>query len=99
MVKRLCVMALAAGLLSACSGKPDKVWIVVDLVDPNGRPAQMSFDNPAVPDMTLADCEGALSSAVPTLLQGIESKPDMKGSKYISAKCVQSGEDPIKPKS
>jgi hypothetical protein len=86
-------------LLMACSGKSEKVWIVVDLIAPNGQPAQMAFNNPAVPDMTMAGCEGSLQAAMPALLQGIGSKPESAGSKYVSAKCVQSAEDPIKPKS
>jgi hypothetical protein len=98
MLKRFGVVAIIAACVVGCSEKPEKVWIVVDLLGADGRPAQMSFDNPAVPDMTLTDCEGALASAVPTLMQGIESRPETKGSQYVSAKCVQSAEDPIKPK-
>ncbi|MCD7111814.1 hypothetical protein LRX75_22565 [Rhizobium sp. DKSPLA3] len=90
-------LVLVAGL-AACSDKPEKVWIVVDLIDPAGRPAQMAFDNPRVPDMTMQDCEGALASAVPTLMEGINSRPESRGSRYVSAKCVPSATDPIKPK-
>ncbi|GAA3075690.1 hypothetical protein GCM10010520_23470 [Rhizobium viscosum] len=91
-----CGAILVAALLAACSGKSDKVWIVVDFTDASGRPAQMAFDNPSVPDMTLADCEGALPSAGPTLMQGILTHSP--GAKFVAAKCVQSAEDPIKPK-
>ncbi|MBB3967185.1 hypothetical protein [Rhizobium metallidurans] len=91
-----CGAILVAAMLAACSGKSDKVWIVVDFTDASGRPAQMAFDNPSVPDMTLADCEGSLSSAGPTLMQGILTHSP--GAKFGTAKCVQSAEDPIKPK-
>lgn len=96
---RMCLaVAVLATALSGCSDDNAKVWIVVDLQTPAGKPAQMAFDNPSVPDMTLADCEQSLQAAVPTLMQGIESRPESKGSRYVSAKCIESAEDPIKPK-
>ncbi len=86
---------LVAAVLASC-GKSEKVWIVVDLTEANGRPAQMAFDNPAVPDMTLADCQQALPAAQATLMQGILRQSP--GAKFVAAKCVESSEDPIKPK-
>lgn len=56
----------------------------------------MAFDNPAVPDMTLADCQEALRAAQATLVQGIMRQSP--GAKLVAAKCVQSAEYPIKPK-
>ncbi|WP_333630729.1 hypothetical protein [Agrobacterium cavarae] len=56
----------------------------------------MAFDNPAVPDMTLADCQQALPAAQATLMQGILRQSP--GAKFVAAKCVESSEDPIKPK-
>lgn len=91
-----CGAILVAALLAACSGKSEKIWIVVDFTDASGRPTRMAFDNPSVPDMTLADCEGALPSAGPTLIQGILTHSP--GAKFNVAKCVQSAEDPIEPK-
>lgn len=93
----LVVTALAAAL-SGCSDDNTKTWIVVDLQTPQGRHSQMSFNNPSVPAMTLAECEQSLEVAIPTLMQSIESQPETKGSRFVSAKCVASAEDPIKPK-
>jgi hypothetical protein len=93
------IFALAACMMAACSAASaaEKAWIVVDLQMPDGTSAQMAFDNPAVPDMTLKDCEGALESATPTLMEHISKQPATKGAKMLSAKCVWSATDPIKP--
>ena len=93
------VWLLAAGVLLAGCSDPDPVWIVVDFKRPDGTNGQMAFNNPAVPDMTLEDCKGSLQDALPTLMQGIENQPQTKGSVFLNATCIQSAEDPIKPKS
>lgn len=64
---------------------------------PDGKSAQMAFDNPAVPDMTLKDCEGSLQSATPPLIGHISQQPATTGAKMVSAKCVWSATDPVKP--
>ncbi|MGI6852063.1 hypothetical protein [Mesorhizobium sp. 1B3] len=52
-------------LSAACSAAlaDEKAWIVVDLERPDGKSVQRAFDNPAVPDMTLKECEDSLQSA------------------------------------
>ena len=42
--------------LAAYAQGAKKVWMVVEFTSGNGAPGQMSFDNPAVPDATMADC-------------------------------------------
>lgn len=82
--------------VSGCSDDPS-AWIVVELKLVNGKTAQMAFRNPAVPDITLEECDKTLQRALPTLMQGIDSMPETKGSRLVSAKCVSSVEDPLKP--
>jgi hypothetical protein len=80
-----------------CTDNPN-VWIVVDLKMSDGKTAQMAFRNPAIPDLTLDECERTLEKALPSLMEGIESVPETKGSRLVSAKCVVSIKDPLKPK-
>ena len=82
---------------SGCSDDPN-AWIVVELKLVNGKTAQMAFRNPAVPDITLEECRKTLKGALPTLMQGVDSVPETIGSSLVSAKCVSSVEDPLKPK-
>jgi hypothetical protein len=71
---------------------------VVELKLVKGETAQMAFRNAAVPNITLEECSKTLQEALPTLMQGIDSAPKTKGSRLVSAKCVLSVEDPLKPK-
>ncbi len=80
-------------VLTGCDGD-NKIWIVVDLKMPNGKAAQMSFDDPSLADVDLQTCEQALKGDVPILMQEIDGMPETKGSQFISARCVQSDESP-----
>jgi hypothetical protein len=85
-------------VVAFAGGKTEPVWIVVELKLANGTPSQMSFNNPAVPDMTLAECETALPDAMPTLVSHIASIPQLADAKVVGARCVVSADDPIKPR-
>jgi hypothetical protein len=99
MIKFVGLAIAASAILMAGCSKDETAWVVVELIRPDGTKAQMVFNNPSVPDMTLAECESSLEGAVPTLKEGIESKPETRGSQWVSAKCVMSIGDPIEPKS
>lgn len=93
---------LASAVFLASSGceqaEQKQAWIVVHLVTPDGQPAQVAFNNPDAPDMTLAECKSTLEAALPTLLKGLEGKPETRGGKMRKVSCVMSVEDPSKPK-
>ncbi len=88
-------LQLAAVLvaLTGCTGD-NKIWIVVDVKMPNGKAAQMSFDDPSLADVDLQTCEQFLKNAVPILMQEIDGMPETKGSQFVSSRCVQSEESP-----
>ena len=65
-------------LASACSQR-EQAWIVVDMEMPDGEPAQMAFNNPAVPDMTLAECRSSLDEARPNLEAAVAANPGCAG--------------------
>ena len=79
--------------LTGCNGD-NKIWIVVDLKMPNGKAAQMRFDDPSLADVDLQTCEQGLKGAVPILMQEIDGMPETKGSQFVSAGCMQSEESP-----
>lgn len=80
----------------ASAGPADKVWIVVDLQLPNGKPAKMSFDNPSVPDMTLDECEGSKAQALAALSEHVKAATGSAATVILGATCVVSAVDPIK---
>ncbi len=93
---------LASTVFLAFSGcekaEREQAWIVVDLARPDGQPAQVAFNNPDAPNMTLAECKSTLQDALPTLLKGLESKSETRGATMRRVACVMSVGDPIKPK-
>ena len=90
--------ALALAFAGCREAEPEQAWIVVDLVRPDGQPAQVAFNNPDAPDMTLAECKSTLQEALPTLLNGLESKSETRGGRMRKVSCVMSVEDPSKLK-
>jgi hypothetical protein len=90
------VFAFLFGVTS-CS-KANKVWIVVHLQMTDGTTSEMSFDNPAVPDITLQECKDSLDTARPTLLDHIGKVPRFARAVFVSSECVESAVDPIEPK-
>jgi hypothetical protein len=84
---------------TAAWGGPERAWIVLDMEMPNGQPAQMAFNNPNLPDMTLAECKSSLNAAMPSLKAAVDAEPRLRGNRIKSANCVMSVDDPIKPKS
>ncbi len=78
----------------------EKAWIVVDLLLPDGKTVLMTFltDDPPAAPMTLDDCEGALESSTPSLMEHIRRQPMTAGAGLKGARCVWSADDPIKPR-
>jgi hypothetical protein len=94
--RHLRILQLAAILvaLTGCPGD-DKIWIVVDIKMPNGKAAQMSFNDPSLADVDLQTCEQSLKGAAPILMQEIDGMPATRGSRFVAAKCVQSDQNPV----
>jgi hypothetical protein len=84
--------------LSACATSKEKIWIVVSLKMSDGKSAEMTFDNPSVPDITLEECKIHLPKAIPTIMNFVRKEPKLVNASLKSARCVQSIDDPIKPK-
>lgn len=76
----------------------EKVWMVADFADKNGRPAQMSFNNPSLPNLTLKECQGAIENARPFLTENIRSVTGFPAASITKIECVASASDPIKPR-
>lgn len=84
----------------ALEAETKKAWIVVDLMLPDGKTVLMTFltyDSPAAP-MSLDDCEGALESTKPSLMDHILRQPMTAGARLMAARCVWSADDPIRPR-
>ena len=75
----------------------EKAWIVLEFIMPDGKPAQMTFVNPNLRDITLAGCQAALPEAQSALIQSAMKEPLLAKAEYKSAKCIMSASDPIKP--
>jgi hypothetical protein len=92
---------LSAVLLTtnhASRGADKKVWIVLEFKTSDGQPAQMTFDNPKVPDTTLSECKSALPKIQDTLVgQARAREPALRDAVFESASCILSADGPIKP--
>jgi hypothetical protein len=95
-MKKFLTLALFLALCACNQGQ--KVWIVLDFITEDGQSAQMAFDNPALPDITLKECEESLEEATQSLVTFAKNEPKLKNAKFVSSKCVESETDPIKPK-
>lgn len=59
----------------------------------------MAFDNPALPHITLEECKAALPKAQQNLIQAArQTEPRLSSAPFVSARCVMSADDPIKPR-
>lgn len=86
-------------LSTVSCGERAQAWIVLSYEMEDGQPAQMAFNNPAMPDMTEDECKRALPSAVDSLSKAaIQKEPRLSKAKFKGASCVMSAVDPIKPK-
>jgi hypothetical protein len=91
---KLWLTALLIAALAACTAD-EKIWIVVSIKKPDGRLAQVSFDGPPGADTDLQTCIHSLKSAAADLMLEINGMPDLKGSHFLSATCVQSDKNPV----
>jgi hypothetical protein len=77
----------------------ETAWIVLTFTVPDGTEAQLSFDNPEVASISLADCEKLLPTRRDSLVKSArEAAPILRDAAFKSATCVMSKDDPIKPK-
>ena len=91
---KLCLTALLIAALAACTAN-EKTWIVVSIKKPDGRLARVSFDGPPGADTDLQTCILSLKSAASDLMLEINGMPDLRGSHFLSATCVQSDKNPV----
>lgn len=85
-------------LMSSC-GPRGQAWIVLSFEMEDGQPAQMAFNNAAMPDMTEDECKKAIPAGIDSLLRAaIQKEPRLSKAKFKDAHCVMSAGDPIKPK-
>jgi hypothetical protein len=84
--------------VAACDrqGKP---WIIVSFQASDGKPVEMAFDNPRVPDMTLAECEQSLAGATPVVesLARAREPTVLAEATFTGSRCVWSASDPLAP--
>lgn len=92
-------LLLILSIYGKANAGTETAWIVLNFKMPDGKPAQMAFDNPSAPNITLQDCEAALPVAQTNLIQvARQYAPPLQTAKFESAKCVMSEGDPIRPK-
>jgi hypothetical protein len=92
-LRALQVLAMLVAPLTGCTGDK-KVWIVVDIKMSDGKLTRMSFEDPGQADVDVESCEQSLKGAASILMQEIHGMPETKRSHFVSAKCVQSDENP-----
>jgi hypothetical protein len=85
------------GIEAVAADSSEKVWMVAEFVDDNGRAAKMSFNNPAVPDLTLAECKTSIQDARPHILEAVRQTAGASKVTDINLTCVASKDDPIRP--
>ncbi len=96
-VRPFLIVAIAF-MASSCGD--EQAWIVLEFKLKNGGPAEMAFNNPSSPDITLSECKAALDQASANLIDAaVKRAPILRSATFVSAKCVMSVDDPIKPKS
>ncbi len=91
---KLSLAALMIGALAGCSND-QKIWVLVSVKKSNGQLAQVSFDDPSGADKDVQTCSLSLKTAEADLMQEINGMPDLKGSHFLSATCVQSDKNPV----
>jgi hypothetical protein len=85
------------GFQTVAAGRSEKVWMVAQFTDDKGQPMRMSFNNPAVPNMTLAECKTSIDAARPHILEAVRRMPGASAVTDATLTCVASDEDPIRP--
>lgn len=86
--------------LAACDAKEkEQAWIVLNFKLPDGRPAQMTFNNTQAPDTTLEECRRDLPDVQASLVEAAKAKEtQLADATFTGAECVWSATDPTKPK-
>jgi hypothetical protein len=85
------------GFQTVAAGNSKKVWIVAEFTDDKGQPMKMSFNNPALPNLTLAECEASIDAARPHILEAVRRMPGASAVTDATLTCVASDDDPIRP--
>ena len=90
------LMALLA--MPVIARAQDQAWIVLEFLLDNGKKAEMSFNNSAVPDITESECKKSLPNMQQSLVKAaIQTEPSFASAKFIGARCVMSIGDPTRP--
>jgi hypothetical protein len=92
-------MLAAAVALSACKSKTEteKVWIIPTFTTQDGHVISMGFNNPELPDMTLAECQTTMHKQVPRIIAEARAREPQRlaTAKLTSIRCVAAVGDPL----
>ena len=92
------ILIFASLLVLDCEGNDEQAWVVLEFRTTDGEDAEMAFNNPQNPDITLGECEAMLPEIEKDLVEmAREKEPRLKGTTFVSSKCIMSATDPIKP--
>jgi len=74
----------------------EKVWIIPTFTTADGHVIQMGFNNPAMPDMTMSECQATLNTQVPRIVDEARSQePRVAQAKLTAIRCVSAIGDPL----
>jgi len=97
-VRFIAFAMLAALALCACKSKTDaeKVWIIPTFETQDGHAISMGFNNPAMPDMTLSECQETLHNQIPRVVAEARARePQLGNAKLTGIRCVAAVGDPL----
>ncbi len=90
---KLWLTAALIASLTGCTGD-QKIWVVVSIKKPNGQLTHVGFADPTLGDKDLTMCILSMKGAAAGLMEEIDGMPDLKGSHFLAATCVQSDKNP-----
>jgi len=74
----------------------EKVWIIPTFTTADGHVIQMGFNNPAMPDMTMSECQASLNTQVPRIIEEARAQePRVAQAKLTAIRCVSAVGDPL----
>ena len=99
-VRIIALAMLVTGLaLSGCKQKnesKEKVWIIPTFTTADGHAIQMGFNNPALPNMTMSECQAALHEQIPRVIaEARAQEPRVAQAKLTDMRCVSAVGDPL----
>jgi hypothetical protein len=91
----------AVSALCACNSRnEEKVWIVPTFTTGDGRAIEMGFNDPANPNMTLAECEAGLNTETRRVVDEARAREPqlLSQAKLSGIRCVSAVGNPVAPK-